>query len=147
MKYLTKSILAVLTAVALFTTACTNLSVTPAQTQVAISFAIQTGLPVAVKDKAKLTQIANYAYVYAHALRTITGTPTPAELSAHLEAFIPVDVRKKYPELSTYLLPLIVEQYQKAYERNKNSVAKTYAFLNSIAYGIENGVAKYVTKQ
>ena len=127
-----------------FVTACESIS--PTQVQVALAVSIQTGLPLAVKDKARLTQIANYADVYAHGLRTITGTPTAEELSAQLEKFIPASVVAKYPELKNYILPLIVDEYKRAYAHNKNSVAQTYAYINTIATAVENGVAPYVTK-
>jgi hypothetical protein len=131
-------------AIALVTAGCAQLQsvgVTPA-----VTVATSTGLKFV--DPAKRAVIADYIDVYASALRTITTTepaPTSAELATMINQFVPADVKEQYPELVTFVTPLIVSTYQSALDHYGDNAAKLYKVLNEIALGLEAGAAPYIT--
>ena len=100
---------------------------------------------MAIDDPAQRTVVANYLDVYSHALRTISGKPTPEELTTVINSFVPKNIQDEYPELMTFAVPLIVSAYKQAYDRWGSEKAVTY--LNDIAAGIEAGAAPFVTKK
>lgn len=85
--------------------------------------------------------VANYLNTYAGALRTISGNPTDAELTAQLMAFVPPDIQNQYPELASFAVPLIVSFYDWAHAKYGNDTAQLYKILNDIATGIETGAS------
>jgi hypothetical protein len=142
---LTAALLAVVvfTAPLALTTSCTQSQFNDASIIAAVTVATTTGLKMAVQDPARRTVIANYLDVYAVALRSVTGNPTPEQLTELINAFIPQDVKDKYPELVTFGVPLIVQAYKQAYDRWGSS--DTVRYLNDIAQGIEAGAAQFVS--
>ena len=143
-------ITAALLSVAIFTsplliTSCTQQQFNDAAIIAAVTVATTTGLKMAVKDEARRTVIANYLDVYSTALRSITGDPTPEQLTAIVNQFIPQNVKDQYPELVTFAVPLIVSTYKQAYDKWGKDKSVTY--LNDIATGIEDGAACCTTKK
>ena len=120
---------------------------TPAVVQSSVAVATQLGLSFGFKDGATRTMVANYVDVYAAGLRTITGTPTTAELMTELNSFIPLSIQAKYPSIAAFATPLIVSAYQVGYDKYKGNVAETYAYFNAVATGFETGAAGYITKK
>ena len=121
-----------------------NLPVSDAFITASISAGTSAGLKLAIKDDAKRIVIAKYLNNYAGALRTITGNPTPDQLSAQLMAFIPSDVQQQYPELSSFAVPLIVSFYQWAQQKYGTNTAQYQQVLNDVATGIETGSAPFI---
>lgn len=124
------------------TTSCTQSQFNDAAIIAGVTVATTTGLKMAIQDPARRTVIANYLDVYATALRSITGNPTPEQLTALINQFIPQNIKDQYPELVTFAVPLIVSAYKQAYDKWGSAKAVTY--LNDIAAGIEAGAAPYV---
>jgi hypothetical protein len=114
-----------------------------------ISAGVAAGLQIGVKDAATRTMIANYGYVGAKALRSISGNPTPDELAEMIKAWIPADVQAQYAGLLPMILPLIVSAYQMAYEKwgKTGQTEKLYEALTGIAGAIENGCAMFATNK
>ncbi len=110
-----------------------------------VSTATTAGLQYVIKDSSKRTAIANYLEVYSHALRTITGTPTAAELTVTLNGFVPASVSHAYPEIAALVLPIIVSNYQAAIAKYGANAKEIYRVASDIATGIEAGAAPYVT--
>lgn len=106
-----------------------------------VSAATSTGLKLAIKDVNKQHVIANYLNTYAGALRTITGNPTDAQLTAQLMAFVPPDIENQYPEIASFAIPLIVGFYDWAHAKYGNDTAQLYKILNDVATGIETGAS------
>jgi len=102
------------------------------------------GLKLAIKDDARRKTIAAYLNNYAGALRTITGNPTPDQLTQQLMAFIPPDVQSQYPELGSFAVPLIVTFYQWAETKYGSNTAQYQKVLNDVATGIEAGSAPFL---
>ncbi len=127
------------------TTSCTQAQFNDAAIIAAVTVATTTGLKMAVQDPARRTIIADYLDVYSTALRSVTGNPTPEQLTALINQFIPQNIKDQYPELITFAIPLIVGAYKQAYDRWGSEKAVTY--LNDIATGIENGAACCTTKK
>lgn len=134
----------VVTAPLVIVTSCTKEQITDSSIIAAVTVATTTGLKMAVPDEARRTVIANYLDVYAKALRTITGNPTPEQLTELINKFIPENVKAQYPELVTFAVPLIVSAYKQAYD--KWGAEKAVTYLNDIASGIEAGAANYITR-
>ena len=120
----------------------------------AVSAGTSAGLNLAIKDAAKRKVIAQYLNTYAGALRTITGNPTPDQLTQQLMAFIPPDVAAQYPELGSFAVPLVVSFYQWAESKygaastptgspsgtpGTPTLTKVQEILNDVANGIETG--------
>jgi len=135
----------VLTAPFAITTSCTQSQFNDAAITAGVTVATTTGLKFAVPDVGRRTVIADYLDVYSHALRSVTGNPTPDELTTLINQFIPQNVKDQYPELVTFAIPLIVSAYQQAYDRWGGEKAVKY--LNDIAAGIEAGAAPFITKK
>jgi hypothetical protein len=112
----------------------------------AVSFGTLEGLKLAIKEPTKRTVLANYVSVYATALRSITGNPTPDALIAALNQFIPASVRTNFPELEAIVTPVITSLYSQAWAKWGNNAAKIYLVLNAIAAGLEDGAAPYISK-
>lgn len=138
-----KNLITVKIALAFLMVSCTKQEV---KTTLNDSFVVSA---VSIATKIGLTQIkqpnqtvvANYLDSYAVSLRTITGTPTPEELTAIVNGFIPANIKAQYPELVTFAVPLIVTNYQALIEKYGNNTQETYHYLNLIATGIESGAA------
>ena len=131
----------------LLLSSCANFTVNDALVTSSASVGTSTGLRFAVTDAAKRTAIANYLYTYSDALRTITGNPTPAQLIAQINAFIPQSVKNQFPELVAFAVPLIVQGYTDAYNKWGNNSAKLYEVLGDLANGIEAGAAPFISPQ
>jgi len=125
-------------------TAC-NFSVSNDQITVAVSVGTGATLQYAIKDSAKRTIIANYVQYIATVVRTVTGSPTPAQLTNLIGNSVPASVKANYPELLTLVSPLIVSSYQLAFDKYGADAKKLYPVLNAIAVGLENGSAPYVS--
>lgn len=110
-----------------------------------VSIGTVSGLRFTIKSDAKRTEIANYICVGAAALRTITGAPDPAQLTAIIMRSIPANIKQQYPELIPYIVPVVVSAYQMAYDKYGANHDQLYAALNAIATGLEMGAAPYVT--
>ena len=111
----------------------------------AVTVATSSGLRYAVRDSAKRTVIANYIDVAASAVRTISGPATPDQLSASILAAIPAGVKSAFPEIGSFVVPIIVSNYQIAYAKFGPNVKKLYAVLLDIATGLEAGAAPYIS--
>jgi len=135
--------LAVFTAPFALTTSCTQSQFNDSAIIAAVTVATTTGLKMAVQDPARRTVIADYLEVYSVALRSVTGNPTPEQLTTLINQFIPQNVKDQYPELVTFAIPLIVGAYKQAYD--KWGSAQAVKYLNDIATGIEDGAAPYIT--
>jgi hypothetical protein len=107
-----------------------------------VSVATATGLEAV--NTHNRTRIANYLYTYAGALRTITGTPTPDQLVAILNGFIPADIKAQYPEIVAFAIPIIVQTYEWAYAKYGQNSVKLAQVLNDIATGIETGASAFI---
>ena len=118
----------------------------PAPTNSLIQFGITIGMQYAIPNEATRTAVANWADTIAGGLRTVTGAPTSQELTAYLLTFIPADVRTKYPEIGTLVMPYVVSVYEAARQKYGADAAKLYPVLNQIATNIEVGVAPYISK-
>ncbi len=116
----------------------------PVETGVALT--TQTTLKYAVKSDAEREKVADYINVYAKAVRTITGSPTPEELKAELDLWIPKTVRENHPIITAASVSLIVSKYQKYYPSLKGKYQKTNEWLNKMATGLEYGSAAYISK-
>jgi hypothetical protein len=138
-----KTKLLVMLALAVLTTSCTQSQFNDAAITAGVTVATTTGLKFAIPDAARRTVIADYLDVYSHGLRSVTGNPSPAELTETINQFIPKNVKDQYPELVTFAIPLIVSAYQQAYE--KWGGEKAVKYLNDIAAGIEAGAAPFIT--
>jgi hypothetical protein len=137
-----KTILSIITiGTLLLTASCTTLK------SVGLTSAVTVGTTTGLRfvEPGKRTEISNYIDVYAQALRSITGTPTSAELAALINQFVPDNVKEKYPELVTFVTPLIVSSYQSALEHYGQDAEKLYKVLSEIALGLEAGAAPYIT--
>jgi len=121
--------------------------VSDAQITTGVSIGTTAGLRYAIKDAAKRTVVADYINVCASALRTITGAPTPQQLTELLNKAVPDSIRANYPELIAFVAPLVVSSYQIAYDKYGANAEKLYKALNAIAIGLETGAAPYITKQ
>lgn len=110
----------------------------------AVTVATSAGLRYAVKDAAKRGTIANYIDVAAVALRTVTGSPTPDQLTAVILNALPASVKTNFPEIVAFVVPIIVSNYEIAYAKYGANAAKLYAVLNDIAVGLEAGAAPYI---
>lgn len=106
-----------------------------------ITLALQYG----VKDSARRTQVANYSDAIASGIRTVSGNPTPAQLTQILLTFLPSQIRSQYPEIATLVIPLAVSIYQAAYAKYGGNATKVYSILNELAGDIEAGVAPFVS--
>jgi hypothetical protein len=111
-----------------------------------VAVATNVALKYTIKSEAERTKVADYIDVYAHAIRTITGSPTPEELTAELNSWIPAKVRMKHPTITAAGISLIVVNYQKHYPSLKGHFSKTIDWLNKTATGLEYGSAAFITK-
>lgn len=137
--------LAVFTAPIAITTSCTQQQFNDAAITAAVTVATTTGLKLAVKDPERRTVIANYLDVYSKALYSVTGNPTPEQLTDLINSFIPQNVKDEYPELVTFAIPMIVGAYKQAYDRWGSENAVRY--IHDIAAGIEAGAAPFITRR
>ncbi len=108
-----------------------------------ISSGVAAGL-LLIKSSSERATVANYIDVGAAALRTVTGTPTPQQLSDAIYAAIPANVKAQYPQIIALIVPLVISSYQMAYQQYGQNSAKLYAALNGIAVALETGVAPYI---
>lgn len=134
--------------IALALCACQNgtSTISDALITASVSAGTSTGLKLTIKDDTKRTVIAKYLNTYAGALRTISGDPTDAQLTAQLMAFIPPDVESQYPELGAFAVPLIVSSYDWAKTKYGTDSAQLRQILNDVATGIEEGSAPFLGK-
>lgn len=109
----------------------------------AISAGVTAGLRFGVQDSDKRAELANWLYVAAGAIRTISGTPTDAEFVAQINAFIPSKIKDNYPELLSMVLPLVVSLYHTARAKYGTNLEKIYGALDAIATSIEIGASSY----
>jgi predicted cobalt transporter CbtA len=137
-----KYILAPILAFALCLQGCATFNPTDAQISTATSVATATGLRlVNLPNRAK---IANYVVLYvATPLKSITGDPTPEELTNLLVGAIPSNIKSDYPELVAFVVPIVISNYQLLYNKYANDTAKIKQVLNDIAYGLESGAAPF----
>jgi predicted membrane-bound mannosyltransferase len=142
-KLAAQQVLACAIIVAFITPSCTQSQFNDAAITAAVTVATTTGLKMAVQDPSRRTVIADYLEVYSTALRSVTGNPTPEQLTTLINQFIPQNVKDQYPELVTFAIPLIVGAYKQAYDRWGSAQAVTY--LNDIAAGIEAGAGPFAT--
>jgi hypothetical protein len=105
-----------------------------------VAAATSAGLKYSVHDPARRHVVANYVYVYAGALRTVTGNPTPDQLIDLINSFIPANVRAQYPELA-FAVSIVVAEYQSLYNKYHDNVATLYRYLNDVATGLETGAS------
>lgn len=109
----------------------------------AVSVATAVGLrPITPPERR--TAIANYTDYYASLLYTVTGNPTPAQLTTLLTNAIPANVREQYPELVSFVVPIIVSNYELLYA--KYGANRAVQILNDIATGLEAGASVYITR-
>jgi len=147
---ISRGIISVVLMVAIFTTpfiivtSCTQQQFTDSAITAGIAVATTTGLKMAVSDPERRTVIADYLGVYATALRTITGNPSPDQLTTLINQFVPQNIKDQYPELMTFAIPLIVSGYKQAYDRW--GAQKAVLYLNDIATGIETGASCCTTR-
>src|SRR5437016_5300246 len=99
--------------VALLLVSCASIPSSVVNTGIVVG--VTTALRFAVTNPTKRAAISNYIDVYAGALRSITGSPTPEQLTAQINAFIPASVKASLPELLTFITPLIVSNYEALY--------------------------------
>lgn len=133
-----KKLILILTTCSLF--ACGGGGVNDALIVNGVSVATSTGLSV-IKDAAQRHTIANLLQGYAPGLRTITNNPTPAQLSALIDQYTPVDIKTQYPAAVAFATPLVINAVETAishYGTNGASVAK---IVNDVASGLEIGSA------
>ena len=81
--------------------------------------------------------LADYLFAAAKGVYSIDGTPTVNELIAKVLAFIPKDVRDKYPLITTTVTTTITLVYL--------TYGKTA--LTAIGKGLEAGAINYITKK
>ena len=122
---------------------CTTLQWTDQTITAGVSIGIAEGLKLL--PSAKRTVIANYIDVYASAIRKVGGVPTPANLIATINQFIPSNILQAYPELESSVAPIVTTLYSQAYAKYGGNATKIYAVLNDIATGLEAGAAPYIT--
>jgi hypothetical protein len=110
-----------------------------------ITIGVGTALRLGITDAAKRTTVANYIDVVATALRTVTGTPTAAQLTALIQGFIPASVKSNYPEILAFVEPIIIQNYQALLAKYGTNTAQVYAGLNSFAIDLEAACAPYIS--
>lgn len=102
----------------------------------AITDAVSTSVHAAVSNVPAefQTPLANYIEVGAKGVYSIDGTPTVDELVTKVLAFIPQDVKDKYPLITTTITTAVSLAYL------------TYgkSGLTAIGKGLEAGVAQWV---
>jgi hypothetical protein len=123
---------------------CTTSGVNDALITAAISAGTSAGLRYAVSDPVKRSAIAAYLNTYAAALRTITGNPTPAQLTDIINAQIPQAIRTQYPEITAFATPLVVSGYESFIAKYGTDTTTVYKYFNDAASGIEEGSAQYL---
>lgn len=139
-----KTQLAALSIAVLFLCGCNSGTISDALITASVSAGTSAGLKLAVQDTAKRKVIAQYLNTYASALRTITGNPTDAQLTAQLLAFIPPDIATQYPELGSFAVPLVVSFYHWAQSTYGTNTAQLQKVLNDVASGLEAGSAPFL---
>jgi hypothetical protein len=112
-----------------------------------IDTGITTGISVALSLIPPQDQkpIANYFYNYSNAVHTITATdppPTPEQLLATLNGFVPPAEFTKYPALRG-IPPLIVQGYTVLLAQYGANAAKLYQAINKLANDIQLGASQY----
>lgn len=143
-----KLIIAKILATAVLLNGCAafqNVQWSDATIAASVSFGTAEGLRLAIKDSAKRTVIANYITVYATALRSVSGVPTPDNLLATVSQFIPANIRQDYPELQATVFPVITAIYGQYYTQFAGDHAKIYQVITDIASGLESGAAPYTS--
>jgi hypothetical protein len=108
----------------------------PQAADVGITLTVSTALSL-IPDSARRTAVANEVDVVATGIRTITGSPLPAELAQKILAFIPASIQAKFPEIGK-----IVQSIQNFTAKFGTSIK----ILQQIATDIEAGAAPYITK-
>lgn len=126
---------------------CTQVPIADTLITSGVSTGTVIGLRQAIPDAAKRTIVANYIDRGAVALRAITGTPTPQELTALINQSIPAKVREDYPEAIAFMVPLVVSAYDAAYKKygNGKDAQQIAKVLNDIALGLEAGAAPFIS--
>ncbi len=109
----------------------------------AVSVATVTGLRVI--DPSKRTAVANFVDLYAAAARRVSTAPDPAAFIAELNKYVPQEYRDKYPELLSFVNPIIVQAYSVAYTKYQGNLTQMYRVITDIATGLEAGAAPYIS--
>jgi hypothetical protein len=107
----------------------------------AIATATSACLRYGIQNAALRTKVANYIDVYAGSLRTLTGNPTLEQLTVLLNQAVPANVRADIPELTTFVYPLIISNYQLFAQY----ASSAYHWGNDAAVGLETGAAPYIS--
>lgn len=112
-----------------------------------VTLGTTTVLSQVITDPTTRTDVANYISVIAGALRAVTGTPTPAQLTALINSYVPASIKADVPEILAFVTPLIVAEYESLYAKYAGSGngAQIAAGLNQIAADLEAGAAPYIT--
>ncbi len=118
-----------------------------AATNTGITLATSAGLKFGITDATTRTDVANYINVIAGALRAVTGTPTPDQLTALINQYVPANVKTDVPEILAFVTPLIVNEYEALYSKygTSGNAAKIAAGLNAIAGDLQAGAAPYIS--
>ena len=106
-----------------------------------ISLAITEALKYGIKESANRTAVANLIDYVASFVRTLTGNPTPDQLSAAITSAIPANIRSQFPEILSLVLPVIVNNY--GYLQSHFTSAQSV--LNEIATDLEAGASSYIS--
>lgn len=85
----------------------------------------------------KQDAVKNWMFFFASKLRTLSGDPTPGDLSNLLVNSIPQNVIAAIPELQTIIIPQIVAVYTGLYNQFKTDHGALIRILNDIAVGVE----------
>jgi hypothetical protein len=112
------------------------------------SIGVSTYLGHGISDPTRRTAIANLGSGIAGSLRSVTTSPPPTadQLSAVIIANIPENLRTQYPEVVSFVVPLVIQGYTLAIQQyGGTNQQKVYQILNDIATGVETGCAPYVT--
>jgi uncharacterized protein YceK len=134
-----KLIIAPVLAVALLLSGCATVGqFTNTEVITAVAVATSVGLKqVPAAHKAAVISILN---IVATDLGTLTSNPTPQQLGDLLTNSIPADIRAQYSEAITFVVPLVVANYQIAYDKYATNQTKLIQVLNDIATGIRSGI-------
>lgn len=114
-------------------------------TDTGITLATTVGL-ASIHDKTRQTAVANLLYTYAGGLRTITGNPTPQQLSDQINVFIPDNIKTQYPEIS-FAVPMVVTAYQALQSKwgGNATSQQVQTDLNRLGTDIENGCSQFTS--
>lgn len=141
---MTKKILAPILAVALLFSGCQTIgNFNDNQIVTAVTLATKIGMdqvPAAHKQA-----VNDILYRVSTNLRQLTSDPTPEQLGNILTDSIPADIRAKYSEALTFVVPLVVSNYKIYYDKFAGNHAKLIQVLNDIATGIQSALVQVRT--